>query len=558
MAKAKKTTVIDADSKSTITLSIRLLRENHTIEDALQDDHDLDEHDTSQGRLFIGQSPGIPPTWSGFLGQFSEDGLPKLENKRCSAVLFLDIVPDGSKRKTRTVALSFGGGHHALKANTFERNFGLRVTLNSVARSDLRNLDVATLDATSFQKRIQSSRRADLQGFGINVESDLLRLAGGVPGDSSFASTLAGKDALTITTKTSARDIVNKCKIAVNLFGGVEYKKDFDFIDYIVPVRDTDQIEKLDSLVFAEINSLIGGKSSDLHIALPEIINPEGGYEIGYFGLALKPGKKIAYSEVAIEDYIAELKAGHPKDIANMAELRASHEIRVVVDGEGDRRQRTRIYDCFVYETEDAGKTYVLFSGDWYCVDKNFYDTVERDFNNLVSSSPLISSTVAKDERELIYELDKKGYLLNLDQAKISPSGAAGANLEPCDFFSHSKQFIHLKDGHSSAPISHLWNQGVVSAESFVRDQDFRSDLRREVIQRQRKANKNGFEVLLPDGRSKPVPSDYKVVFGIMRTLYRRTKNLGLPFFSKVSLRPVAQRIALMGFVVEVHLIEKR
>jgi hypothetical protein len=35
------------------------------------------------------------------------------------------------------------------------------------------------------------------------------------------------------------------------------------------------------------------------------------------------------------------------------------------------------------------------------------------------------------------------------------------------------------------------------------------------------------------------------------------TKSLALPFFSKVALRAVADRLDLMGFRVELHLIEK-
>src|SRR4051812_41803741 len=74
-----------------------------------------------------------------------------------------------------------------------------------------------------------------------------------------------------------------------------------------------------------------------------------------------------------------------------------------------------------------------------------------------------------------------------LDQVKLAPAGMGGANLEPCDFLSTDKQFIHLKDGHGSVPISHLWNQGVVSAEAFVLDEKFRKDMRSEVQSRQKK-----------------------------------------------------------------------
>jgi uncharacterized protein (TIGR04141 family) len=116
---------------------------------------------------------------------------------------------------------------------------------------------------------------------------------------------------------------------------------------------------------------------------------------------------------------------------------------------------------------------------------------------------------------------------LNLDQVKLNPTGMPGANSEPCDFLSTHRQLIHLKDGQDSAPISHLWNQGIVSAEAFVGDGKYRRDFREAVKRRQRRARISGFEKLLPDDRSRPNPSDFTVVFGIMRARYKKSGVLG-------------------------------
>jgi hypothetical protein len=42
-----------------------------------------------------------------------------------------------------------------------------------------------------------------------------------------------------------------------------------------------------------------------------------------------------------------------------------------------------------------------------------------------------------------------------------------------------------------------------------------------------------------------------------MRSRYKKSATLGIPFFSKISLRAVADRIQLMGYGVEIHLVEK-
>lgn len=527
------------------------------MKQAIRDTSAVTEVESDSGRLFTAQAPGTPPTWLRVVNQFSKQGDLKLENKSCAAVLFLDIQPDDKRSRTRTFALTFGSGHHALDPDAFVRNFGLKVTLNSVARDALKNLDIATLDSTTIQKRIQASRKSDLQGFGIDLQNDLLRLAGGVPTDTTFANALAGRDALTLTSKLSATEVPEKCKAALRLFDANDYKKDYSFIDQIIPTQDKKILADLDEFILKEIKTLISGNPSDLHITLPEIIDPEESSDFGYFGIGFNSGLKKTYCELAIEDYISELQSGRPNELSSIAELKASHEIRVIVDGQGDRQKRRRLYDCFVYETIYKKKTYVLFSGEWYCIERKFFDDVEKDYKSLLGTA-FHTSTTAKNEQELIAELDKDKNLLNLDKVKASPSGAKGANLEPCDFLSRRKEFIHLKDGHGSAPISHLWNQGLVSAESFIRDEVFRKSMRESAIKRQKAAGKSKFELLLPDGRSKVAPTDYKVIFGIMRHPYQRSKQLGIPFFSKVSLRAVANRIKLMGYDVELHLIEKK
>ncbi len=539
-----------------ITISIRLLKKGKGIAEAFRSGHSMSIVPARSGTLYTEQAPPTPPTWLRFVEELASTQIDTLYNRSCSAAFFVEVQAN-PRTAPRTMAITFGGAHHSLDPTSFERNFGLKVALSSIANSDLRTLDVATLDSTTFQKRIQASRKSEIEGFGIDIERDLLRLASGVPRDPTFAKHLAGKDALTIHAAMGSDDIGEKCQIALTHYLSNTYKKDYPWVDYVAPVTDLALIEDLDKVAFKDLKNLIKGSASDIHLMLPDIINPEETYEISYFGAGLSPGKKQIFSEFEIGDYVEQIQNGKPDDLNNMSTLKTSHEVRIIVNGKGDKTRKQRLYDCFVIELERKGSMYTLFGGDWYQIEKAFYKDVEKSFIALVSKTPFRTSTTAKNERLFIGELDLDADLLNLDQVKLSPTGAGGANLEPCDFFSRDKRFIHLKDGHSSSSISHLWNQGLVSAAAFIRDQKFRKDLREEAIKRQKKFSKNGFELQLPNGRVTPVPSNYKVIFGVMRSRNKRSGNITLPFFSKVSLRTVADRIALMGYDVEVHLVEK-
>ncbi|MFV3436464.1 hypothetical protein ACNJD6_21165, partial [Mycobacterium tuberculosis] len=80
--------------------------------------------------------------------------------------------------------------------------------------------------------------------------------------------------------------------------------------------------EELDGLAFADLAALVAGKPSDLHLAIPDILSPDAGLEIGYYGTGLSPGAKTGYGELAIEDYVAELQKGDFNQIVDMSALR--------------------------------------------------------------------------------------------------------------------------------------------------------------------------------------------------------------------------------------------
>jgi uncharacterized protein (TIGR04141 family) len=541
-------------SASVGSVSVRLIRADRTIDTAMRSENSFHEVDAETGRLFVGQSPSNPPPWASFVREAAGTTADvHLRNKSCGAILFLTAERSGNPN--RIFAFTFGTGHLALDPDAIERGFGLKVTLNNVERSKLRTLDVASLDATVIQRRTQASRDVDIDEFGMNKHQDLLRLAAGTPDDQSLARTLSGRDSLTLNRRYSASQLQALCDRLLALYEGKEYQKHYKFIDNVRPVKDRLLLSELDGLAFAEVQALVSGQTSDLHLSLPEILDPARSLEVSYLGAALKPGRKSLYPDVDIDDYVGELRLGKFADLTLDA-WRTSHEIRFVEAGESDREKQHRVHNCVVWEVVHNGVTYVAFGGEWFAIDKLFYKEIEQDFGRLLSATPLIQSTTAKNEQELLLELDARPDILLMDKTKTNPTGAPRASIEFCDFLGADRKLIHLKDGHASTSISHLWSQGVVGSESFLRDEGFRRHLLKHVRARQKDAKKLGFDRLLPTPAKRPTTRDFTVAFGIMRTPMKRSGKLDIPFFSKVSLRAAAQRLEDLGFKVEVQLIE--
>lgn len=542
-----------ADLGSTITLTMRLLRKGKALEDAFRDDYRPGEADAleerpwpeiPEARLLVGQIFNNPPPWHGFLARGSAD-LPELTSGGAAAIIFVPI-------KDRLIAVCFGHAHIPLNLDAFERQFGLRVTLNTVPRGGIRTLDLATPDAVTFQRRVQASRDSDIGEFGVDIFRDLARVAGGTPKDKTFASFVAGKDSLSITCKLTPTGLLSKCEEVFQAFNAKAYKSDFGWIDNLSRVESKDDIDRADAELGKAIDDLMNGVDADLHMAPPEIVDYTEGSLLHYNGFG---SNGVNFHRLAIEDYVAELVRCNFK--GSIQDIKESHRIKAAKVGTEKLTEAWKVYDCFIFETElkEPGgrkRTFVLFAGDWYEVEKGFKKSIETFFASF-EQRVVVAHTTAPNEEALIVELEgSRADLVKLDRQKINPENVRYGNLEPCDFLSDKKEFIHLKDGHSSGPISHLWMQGVVSGDAFAMDKKFRRDLRSKV-----KKLKPGFEKLLPDGRSEPTRADYTVVFGIMREPLK-DGSLNLPFFSMVSLKTAAERLQQMGYKVAINLIEKR
>ncbi|SEQ49051.1 sporadically distributed protein, TIGR04141 family [Pseudomonas sp. NFPP19] len=535
------------------TLSIRLLREEFDIAEAFKDEYSpgtgrvqLRRSDwplVEGGELFVGQLFTSRPSWLGFL---EEQAGPQPENLIASGAGGVLFLPTDD----RIFAICFGHIHFALNDEAFERQFGLKVTLNSVPRDGLRTLDLATPDAVTFQKRVQASKDSDLQDFGVDVLRDLARVAGGTPSDVSFARFAAGRDTLSITCKLTSETLADKCEQVLAVYRSDTYKQRFPWIDNMQVVRIKETLATLDGHLFEAINSLRAGDESELHMAPPEIVDYEEGCLLHYNGFG---SSGTDFHSLSIEDYVAELN--RCEFDGTIDDIRERHYIKAKAPDAEVFKEQWRVYHCFTFETnlraDDEDRSYVLFAGHWYSVDRNFKRQVEARFQ-AIPRVDIIGPTECRNERELIANLvEHREDLLCLDQVKINPLGVRYANIEPCDFLSSDKQFIHLKDGHSSGPISHLWSQGVVSAEALVSDADFRKKLRSVVRELRNEAVR-----LLPAINGRVVRADYTVVYGVMRKPYKNGE-LDLPFFSKVSLQAAVDRIDQLDIPVALEIIAK-
>jgi uncharacterized protein (TIGR04141 family) len=515
-------------------LTWSLLKDGVTREDALRavdalSDHIVPAYSTRVPSLFISSKPPHPPWWVAYLNYHVRGDLRGLFTATSSAVLFVE-----SSR--RLFAVTFGQGRHLLNPDACVSDFGLRVVVNTVAPAQLKSVDAKTIDDTVLHTRRDVSRDSPFSAFGLDVSRDLLRAVTGTPQDEELGPRLTGADALGLWTHLLVPELPSLGDRLLQEYASENYKKDFDFIDFLRPEKSAARLEQLhDRLVRALQNEEI----EDLHLAAPEPLD-----WLDIRGFRFTSGRTDAHTESdpRITTYLAtrrgdEITLGTLKTDRMLAQ-RAS---------DGDAQGSWPVLRCIVFETEMDGQLYVLSGGDWFRVNLSFKDRVYEDIRRLPVMEGLPEADAGTNEDAYNEKAARSIGGLCLDKKFVYDSGPD--KMEICDVLTRDGRLIHVKHRGSSSTLSHLFAQGLNSAERLLQDANFRSEARRIVA-----AADPQFSDIFPLER--PVPESHQVTFAVI-TRSSRDTPLTLPFFSLVSLRAAAARLRGFGFPVSVAAVRE-
>lgn len=518
-------------SEPTQKLSIRLIKNGLTPESAMRAGQLKPFTPISGAKIVFGTSGGNAPRWTSFL-QFSSAEQALLKNSSAYALIFLNV-------ENRWFVVCFGVGFQRLKPNAIEQDFGLRVVVNAVDHKKLRSADHRTPNDNTTTTRTQASRQSSEEVFEIDHERDLIRGLAGTPSDERFAARVEGSDALTLCRKANINDLSQICKEALQLFSGKTYREHFGWIDHIRHERDSAIISELDALLLHGLNEALQGACPEpLHLAWPAIYDPSNSPCVRYAGFR----SSTIFADLDIRNYINELRL---KNILKLGrEVLQNHTI-IQTNDDGERvGEQYTLHECCVYEATRSGENYVLSSGRWYKVAQNLAKEVAEFFDNAPRFTFLPIAHNGETEPKYNERLKReKTDWICFDTHEIKPSDAS-SEIEPCDFWdSTSLSFIHIKNETSSSKLSHLFNQGVVSARVFKTDAAFRHLL-------SEKARALAGPKLASTLPSEPSidPSRFTIVFAVMRESGSSSIQPRLPFFSLVTFRQAAKQVEALGF----------
>lgn len=503
--------------------SIYLLKEGVSIDDALVDNHNLEQlipGNIENNRLpegvtiFLSSSHSTPPWWK----EYMHIAKP-LNLKQEGALVFINCSV--GENMQRIFALTFGMTYHKLKEGKFEYDFGIRTTLNAIDPEKIKTTETLQPDNAKRQ-RLQSPVADTLNFFDFNRDQSIVKtLSGKVKDDfSSLFKSVTGVSSLKITSYMTFEELPRLCSNLYDIYNQETFMQIFPDLQNIVPVKDPTIKQELEAIFIEGYNT----NNNRIIVTIPEmLIEPQWNkYQYIY---------KRKLSGQIDENDINELKRILPEaesiDDFRKARLR-------VLDENLCKQREYSFENCVLFDCTYDNKTFHFCEGCWYCIEEDYLNRINTTLSSCLENALQHNLPNYNHSNEGAYNLDVPNQCQNftcLDTLDISPNGQK--QVEPCDLIKtvgDKLQLYHIKIGTRSSTLSHLFNQGAVSIDLLLSERESRNKLKQLL-------NNDAFTNSIIDNRN------FSIIFGVVT---HRDINEGielLPLFSRISLYRVAKSL---------------
>lgn len=478
-----------------------------------------------QYRLYVQRDKISKPEWTELFASILNDNIT---NHSSSFVFLIKKINHG---KNYFFAMTGGYTAYGLIQKYVEEEFGLKIAEKALDPKKIKNISQTTFTGSDRQilravkgynpaYDVESQRRILKSLDGKTLSPDLIGLS------LSGADSLAVKKPITLMELESYFDTITELYNSKEI--GIKLQKTFHI------VKNEDTLSRLQEKFVADFKNLINSNVQE----------DTESFFVGYkdyfdflrcnqFVISLGSNKQD-HSEggLEIESIISFI---------NKFEFEIDYNLlkQITILGLGDNSEEiipgVGLFYFLYSETLLDDKTYFFIDNKWYELDdsyKKFINTSIEQFLIKKEELPAYRTSIHQDEgaynewvpsiQENIACLDKK---------------LSSYTTEICDLYSDfpTPTFYHVKRGWG-AKLSHLFAQGLVSAQLFAMDPDYRKECHE-------KENKIDLKFQ---------QSKYRVVFAIIHLKASEPEfPSNMTYFSKVNLLDTASRIRSFGFMVD-------
>jgi uncharacterized protein (TIGR04141 family) len=501
---------------------------------------------------------GVPAIWIGIQEEEKEaewteeftttTGLDlAYSERRCGGVLLLGI--DGT-----AYALSYGNGYRLIPDELTDQRFGLSFLIRRLDAGQVRDLVRRRANARGRIDSTVVAAGAPVWMLGVAENVEIIRRIGGRAKDLKVTFSSADDRAVNVEGSVGLRmrfgvkpdALVADIRECARVCREEEPDPALEFIEYVQPVTDTDTKVVLDD----ELEKLLAATGADAGERLIPVVPTSVLQHLGQahtYTIKIGHGRADLSPSLELEDIIRRTRV--QRDGERVKTLRCGH-VSLNDDEAGKEVLASASADKWLEANVSYGaRRFFLMDGDWFETGADYVRASRDAISRLFSATPTISLppwSLTRRRTEYDYNCYvaawSRGKYLCLDKNRAvrDPLGARSP-LEICDLLGPGNELIHVKRAEGSAPLSHLFSQGLISAQSLVAGPS-------AVLERFVRT-----VAALPHGRS--LAADFKptkVVYAILLPKGKQLTPDTLFPFSQATLAHAARILGTYGIDVEV------
>lgn len=245
------------------------------------------------------------------------------------------------------------------------------------------------------------------------------------------------------------------------------------FIDWIQPVADAVIVASLD----AELEELLTGAPDEFAGRLVPVVPTQllTQYSQAHtFTIQIGHARPVNVPALELDYFLRRTRVQRSGE--RVKALR-SGRVYLNADADGDDVLDSAPAIKWLEASVPMGsERYFLMDGEWFEIGADYVRTSRDAIGRLFPATPSVALppwSLAANRTEYDYNsyvaARSAGRILCLDKnRKVRDPLGARSPLEICDLLGPDNELIHVKRAEGSAPLSHLFSQGLVSAQSLI------------------------------------------------------------------------------------------
>lgn len=394
--------------------------------------------------------------------------------RRSGGVLLLGI--DGT-----AYAMSYGNGYLLIPDELKDQRFGLQFLIRRLNPDQVHGMVRRRANARGRTDSTLVAAGAPVWTLGVAENVEIIRRIGGRAKD--FKVTFSARDSRDVNVEGSVGlrmrfgvepdALVADIRECARVCQEEQPDPALEFIDYIQPVANAATKDELDG----ELEKLLAGNVADTGEHLIPVVPTSALQHFGQahtFTIKIGHAPAVLVPSLELEDFIRRTRV--QRDGERVKALRGGH-VCLNDDEAGKVVLTSARADKWLEANVSLGaQRFFLMDGDWFEIGAEYIRASRDTISRLFPAAPTISLLAwSLPARRTEYDYNcyvaaqSGGRYLCLDKnRRVRDPLGARSPLEICDLLGPRNELIHVKRAEGSMPLSHLFSQGLISAQSLV------------------------------------------------------------------------------------------